>query len=266
MHIPRQTRIFLITDERSPHREFVISGRMVVSLAAIGSLLVLVLLTVLVSYAGLVRRVQHVGWLRERVEQAEADAAQVDELKLELERNRLLQERLLTMLGVQPSASNLDSLAGVWPASGTDRPATLQDLAAGIVMPPPSLWPTSGYVTQEFTEGALAQGKEPHPGIDIAGPENTPIMAAGDGWVARTGTDPFLGSFLEVQHGLGYLTVYGHCNRIVVEPGASVRRGQVVAYTGKTGQAAAPHLHFEVWHDGEAIDPRQLLRGEPPQT
>ena len=77
------------------------------------------------------------------------------------------------------------------------------------------------------------------------------------------GTDPFLGNFLELQHGLGYLTVYGHCSRVVVRAGVAVRRGQVIGYTGQTGEAAAPHLHFEIWRDGQPIDPREVLRGEP---
>jgi murein DD-endopeptidase MepM/ murein hydrolase activator NlpD len=82
--------------------------------------------------------------------------------------------------------------------------------------------------------------------------------------VARTGEDPFLGNFVEIQHGLGYLTVYGHCQSAAVARGERVRRGQVVAYLGDTGEASAPHLHFEIWQNGMAVDPREFLAGEPP--
>jgi murein DD-endopeptidase MepM/ murein hydrolase activator NlpD len=90
------------------------------------------------------------------------------------------------------------------------------------------------------------------------------VVAAGAGLVARTGTDDFLGNFVEIQHGLGYLTVYGHCNRIAVGEGDKVEGGQLIAYVGQTGQTSAPHLHFEILQQGEAVDPRKFLNGDPP--
>jgi len=101
-------------------------------------------------------------------------------------------------------------------------------------------------------------------GIDIAGNESTPVLAAGAGTVVRAGHDETLGNFVEIQHGLGYLTVYGHCSRLAVGPGARVEGGQVIAYMGHTGQATATHLHFEVWQQGEAVDPRSVIPGDPP--
>ena len=85
------------------------------------------------------------------------------------------------------------------------------------------------------------------------------------GTVARAGFDDFLGNFVEIQHGMGYLTVYGHCSRIAVNTGDRVAAGQLVAYVGNTGQTSATHLHFEIWEQGEAIDPRQAVAGEPEQ-
>ncbi len=76
--------------------------------------------------------------------------------------------------------------------------------------------------------------------------------------------DDFLGNFVEIQHGLGYLTVYGHCDRVVVQADELVDAGQLIAYVGQSGQATAPHLHFEVYVQGEAVDPRQILQGDPP--
>ncbi len=136
--------------------------------------------------------------------------------------------------------------------------------AAGVVLSPkPGIWPARGYFTQDFHPGNIARGVRPHQGVDIAGPSGAPIVAAADGVVDRVGTEEFLGNFVEIRHGLGYLTVYGHCSRVVVGQGDRVRAGQVVAHVGQTGEATAPHLHFEIWHQGEAVDPRTVIEGEP---
>ena len=72
-----------------------------------------------------------------------------------------------------------------------------------------------------------------------------------------------LGNYVEIRHGLGYLTVYGHCSRLAVAKGDRVEAGQVVGYMGRSGQASATHLHFETWHQGEAVDPRTIIAGDP---
>jgi murein DD-endopeptidase MepM/ murein hydrolase activator NlpD len=107
---------------------------------------------------------------------------------------------------------------------------------------------------------------EAHPGLDIASARDTPIVAAAAGRVVRAGEDPHLGNYVEIEHGLGYLTVYGHCSRLAVGPGTRVETGQIIGYMGATGQASATHLHFEVWHQGEAIDPRSVIGGDPPRN
>ena len=139
--------------------------------------------------------------------------------------------------------------------------------AASVVLNPgPGRWPAAGVVTQEFIPGNAARGIRPHQGIDIAGSMDTPILAAADGTVYRAGSDEYLGNFVEIEHGLGYLTVYGHCSRVAVHKGDQVDAGQVVAYMGTSGQSSAVHLHFEIWQQGEVIDPRSLLVGEPPRN
>jgi len=253
----RYTRIILINDREQGIREFTISHRMVWLLGVLGVLLAALLAWTLVAYGVAVRRAARVPGLEAEALAARAEMNRVAALQAELEEMRGLQERLLLMLGVSAGAG-ADSLAGARPA------AEMQRLAAQVLTPPPDAWPAAGYLTQGFQEGAAERGILPHPGLDIAGPEGAPILAAGDGTVARIGTDSFLGNFVEIQHGLGYLTVYGHCQRVAVAQGERVRRGQVVAYLGATGEASAPHLHFEIWHDGLAVDPRRFLSGDPP--
>jgi len=251
----RYTRIILIGGEDGGVREFSISHRMVWLLGILGVLLALVLGYVLVSYGTVWARAARLPDVEAELQAARTELAHARELQAELAAMQGLQRQLLLMLGVDAG----DTTGGGLAAAGG-----LQTLASAVMTPPPDAWPAAGYVTREFAEGAASRGVRPHPGLDIAGPAGAPILAAGDGVVARTGEDPFLGIFVEIQHGLGYLTVYGHCQSAAVARGEQVRRGQVVAYLGDSGEASAPHLHFEIWHNGMAVDPRGFLAGEPP--
>ncbi len=254
----RFTRIILINDRGQGVREFTISHVMVWILGLLALLLAAAVAVVLVTYGAHWRRAATVPGLQSELLAARADLGRVQQLQDELAELRGFQAQLLTMLGVEVGA--VDGFEAPDPQDVDD----LQRLAAVVMSPSPDLWPTAGFVTAEFAEGAIAQGVRPHPGVDIAGPPGAPILAAGDGVVARVGEDPFLGNFVEIQHGLGYLSVYGHCASVAVARAERVRRGQVIAYLGATGQASAPHLHFEIWHNGTAVDPRLFLFGEPP--
>ena len=247
----KYTRIILISGDEQGLREFTISHPMVWLLGVLGVLIAAGLAYVLVTYGLVAQRAATVPSYQAQLVAANADLARLEALEVELGEMRGLQQRLLLMLGVQPVVG--DSLE----AGG------FVDLAAVVMTDPPDAWPARGFITREFNEGQVSRGIRPHPGLDIAGPEGAPILAAGDAVVSRLGTDPFLGNFVEIQHGMGYVTVYGHCQRVAVARGAQVRRGQVIAYMGDTGEASAPHLHFEIWHNGMAVDPRQFLQGEP---
>jgi murein DD-endopeptidase MepM/ murein hydrolase activator NlpD len=252
----RFTRIILINDEQQGMREFNISHRMIWLLGILGVALATLVAYVLITYGTVMRQAARVPDLERRLTTASADLATMGELRAELEATRSLQERLLLLLGIE--GQGIDSTGAAPSSEG------LGLLASAVMTPPPDAWPAAGYVTQEFVEDQVARGIRPHTGLDIAGPEGAPILAAGDGVVARAGEDPYLGNYVEIQHGLGYLTVYGHCSSVAVARGEQVRRGQVVAYLGETGEASAPHLHFEIWHNGMAVDPRRFLSGEPP--
>jgi murein DD-endopeptidase MepM/ murein hydrolase activator NlpD len=265
MNIPHHTRILVIADDDRPTREYGIGRPMVVSLFVLAAVFVVLLTALLVAYAIQTREVANLQSSAMQLRSAQYQASRVIELRRELEKMRSFQERLLTMLGVErPPAAYLDSLAPASVAGPLTATQRLQRAASVAMAPPPDLWPARGFVTREFIEGQPARGIKPHTGIDIAGPTGSPVVAAGDGVVFRTGEDPYLGNFVEIQHGLGYLTVYGHCSSIAVARGDRVARGQVVAHVGDSGQASAPHLHFEIWNEGEVVDPRDLIAGDPP--
>jgi murein DD-endopeptidase MepM/ murein hydrolase activator NlpD len=97
-----------------------------------------------------------------------------------------------------------------------------------------------------------------HYGIDLAAPMHTPEYAAGDGVVLRAGAASGYGLAVYVLHENGDVTVYGHMDKILVEPGQYVDAGETIALLGNRGQSTGPHLHFEVregGEDGKRIDP-----------
>jgi murein DD-endopeptidase MepM/ murein hydrolase activator NlpD len=100
---------------------------------------------------------------------------------------------------------------------------------------------------------------EQHKGIDISGKEGTDVMAVGDGVVIWSGERQGYGNLVEIDHGRGYITRYGHNKKHLVKAGDTVRKGQTIALMGSTGRSTGPHVHIEVVHNGEQVDPAEYL-------
>ena len=95
-----------------------------------------------------------------------------------------------------------------------------------------------------------------HKGLDFTAPQGTPIYATGDGAVALAGYgEGGYGNHVEINHGYGYKTLYGHMVRIKVRAGQKVKRGEVIGWVGSTGKSTGPHCHYEVYVNGNAVDP-----------
>ena len=129
---------------------------------------------------------------------------------------------------------------------------------SGVSSVVPSIWPTAGTVSSPF--GLRWGGSDFHPGIDIANDIGTPIRATADGVVSVAGWNSGgYGNMVDIDHGNGIMTRYGHASYVVVTPGQYVRRGQIIAYMGSTGYSTGPHLHYEVRVHGQAVDPSGYL-------
>lgn len=98
-----------------------------------------------------------------------------------------------------------------------------------------------------------------HAGVDIPGPVGTPIYATADGVVAHAARQGGYGNMVEINHGKGIATRYGHLSRILVGDNSRVKRGQLIALMGSTGRSTGPHLHYEVRIDGHAVNPVPFL-------
>ncbi|WP_083535827.1 MULTISPECIES: M23 family metallopeptidase [Sphingobium] len=100
-----------------------------------------------------------------------------------------------------------------------------------------------------------------HKGIDIPGPVGTPIYATADGIVNRAGWASGYGNLVQISHGGGLETRYGHMSKLVAAPNSYVRRGQLIGLMGSTGRSTGSHLHYEVRVDGQAINPIPFVVG-----
>ncbi|MEN8006231.1 MAG: M23 family metallopeptidase [Candidatus Krumholzibacteriota bacterium] len=267
MGIPAHTKIILVPGDDGETLQYGISRPMIVTLIVLLAMLVGVVALLMVSFAGKHTERSRIRELENQLATTKQDLLVAGELAGELDQMRAVQEKLLIMLGVEDASPvGTDSLAAWLAEEPGSAEEGMQRAAALSLSPRPDRWPAKGFVTREFISGNIIQGVKPHLGIDIAGPRDAPVTAAAVGVVARTGTDDFLGNFVEIRHGLGYLTVYGHLSRIAVGKGDRIEAGQVVAYMGESGQATGPHLHFEIWQQGEAVDPRTIVAGDPPQN
>ncbi len=95
-----------------------------------------------------------------------------------------------------------------------------------------------------------------HAGLDFAAPQGTPIYATADGRVTTAGNNGNgFGNHVEINHGYGYETLYGHMFRVKVRSGQMVKRGEVIGWVGSTGKSTGPHLHYEVHKGGRPLDP-----------
>ena len=121
----------------------------------------------------------------------------------------------------------------------------------------PSIWPAAGYVSSPY--GLRFDGTEFHQGIDIAADMGAPIVATADGVVTAAGWNGGYGNMVDVDHGGGIVTRYGHASALAVTVGQQVRRGEVIAYVGSTGHSTGPHVHYEVRVDGQPVNPAGYL-------
>jgi murein DD-endopeptidase MepM/ murein hydrolase activator NlpD len=120
-------------------------------------------------------------------------------------------------------------------------------------------WPVRGRIIAGF--GPTPNGLQ-NDGINLAVPEGTPVKAAEDGVVAYAGNElKGYGNLVLVRHANGFVTAYAHASDILVKRGETVKRGQVIAHSGQTGNVTSPQLHFEIRKGSTPVDPSQYLNG-----
>jgi murein DD-endopeptidase MepM/ murein hydrolase activator NlpD len=246
----RYLTIMLVPDRGQESRNFRISYALLRALAGVAALVALALTLVAGSWWYLAARASRVAQLEEQVRSLEADRARIEDLAQQLETIERQYGRIRGLFGTSAPSAPSD----VWlpPTNGGRRAPTPRNTASASI---PTSWPLTeqGFVTQ----GLFDAGD--HPGVDIAVPTDSYVRASGAGTVVDLGEDAVYGLFVVLDHGEGYTSLYGHTSLILVRRGQRVRRNEVIALSGSTGRSTAPHLHFEILLNGEAVDPLTLV-------
>ncbi|MGC1250491.1 MAG: peptidoglycan DD-metalloendopeptidase family protein, partial [Xanthobacteraceae bacterium] len=137
-----------------------------------------------------------------------------------------------------------------------EHPVKAEQAASAM---PSFRWPVRGRVIAAF--GPKPNGLQ-NDGINVAVPEGTPIKAAEDGVVAYAGNElKGYGNLVLIRHANGFVTAYADASEIMVKRGDTVKRGQVIAKSGETGNVTSPQLHFEIRKGATPVDPAQYLGG-----
>jgi murein DD-endopeptidase MepM/ murein hydrolase activator NlpD len=150
-------------------------------------------------------------------------------------------------------------LAQAGPSADEAAPETPVKASETTSALPTFRWPVRGKVITTY--GAKTNGKS-NDGINLAVPEGTPVKAAEDGVVAYSGNElKGYGNLVLVRHSNGYVTAYAHASEILVKRGDPIKRGQVIAKSGQSGEVGSPQLHFEIRKGSSPVDPLQFLNG-----
>ena len=125
----------------------------------------------------------------------------------------------------------------------------------------PSIWPTRGWLTSKFgfRKSPFTGLREKHQGWDIAARSGSPVRATADGEVVVEGREYGYGNMIEINHGYGVMTRYGHNSKHLVKVGDRVKRGQVISLVGSTGRSTGPHLHYEVLLNDVPVTPKNYI-------
>ncbi|MBW3661024.1 MAG: M23 family metallopeptidase [Gemmatimonadetes bacterium] len=209
------------------------------------------------TYARVAARATRVTMLERENERLAAENEKIEAIAGNLARSEAAYRQIREMAGLQGETGEAGAEVGA-----EEQPNALDLAATGQTAQSPADgpgvpggWPLTikGFRTAGFT------GPDHHPGVDIAAPVNTPVVATAEGVVERAGSDPVYGEYVLLRHQDGFTTMYGHNALVLVQRGDPVERGETIAYSGNSGRSTAPHLHYEVRRRGRAVDPDAYL-------
>jgi len=169
--------------------------------------------------------------------------------------------RLLILDGNRPDLASRHLGPGMAGSAALSQPSAPPDAT-----PPkqPAVWPYGdGQFIWPLPQGVISQGfRAGHRALDIAAPLGTPVYAADNGIVLKSGyTKDGYGGRVIIDHQIDYITLYAHLSQALVQEGDVVQKGQIIGYVGSTGNSTGPHIHFELRDFGFLIDPRSRLTG-----
>ena len=204
------------------------------------------ILLLIASYAILIPRAKKYTEYKEGIDTYKQQQAQLHQLLEDVNEMKQFNTYMRELVGLELNTDAGTYEALIEASSGEEK----QYYLSGI----PELAPAKGMITKKFMSGPRK-----HYGIDISGKVGDPISATADGLVVFAGWTPELGNMVVISHADDYITVYGHNDRLNVQERQRVKKGDLIALLGETGYSMGPHLHFEVWHHGLALDPQTVI-------
>lgn len=177
----------------------------------------------------------------------------IHDIPLETRHNDLIREMHQQVAQVQTAASQ----------KGLDFNDLIEKLEKkkNLLAATPSIKPVNGWITSRFgyRKSPFTGKRSFHSGLDISNKKGTKILATANGKITFAAKKMYYGKLITIDHGYGKATKYAHLNKILVKQGQKVKRGEVIATLGNTGQSTGPHLHYEVRINGAPVNPLKYI-------
>ena len=251
---PSKYSILIIPDNEESDKQFSITRRQMLSIIT-GLALMLFIVIFFLIYA--LPRLMQYRSIEAENEQFSTERFKIMELMQDLSRIEQMDGLIRKTLGSELElSSNSIKRDSSWFESNPMR--LNNNNSVSYVDNIPSKYPVDGYITQKMKTNKLFKNQN-HYGIDIAVKIGEPVYASSSGFVVFSGWTYDFGNYIILYHGDDYFTIYGHNKINIVDTRDFVKRGDVIATTGSTGIASGPHLHFEIWNDGKAVNPMELF-------
>lgn len=248
----------VLPDNQEPSRSFTISA-LTLRLLAGGALFLIVLLILLGIYL-IPRAAQYERITAENAMLIE-ERSQVQTVLDDYKRIKQVNDFIRKSLGAQLDLpDNSDSVLTAYPTKlGTEitLPSGMYR-TSGLLENLPTYPPIRGFVNAPFRVKSKYSLSD-HMGVDLSSIDDRVVKAAARGFIVFSSWTYYYGNMVIIDHQNGYMTVYSHNERNLVEPRQLVERGEPLAILGNTGHSAGAHLHFEIWLDGVPVDPLTLI-------
>ena len=250
---PSKYSILIIPDNDAKDWRFNLSRKKIIALI-FGLICILAVLLFLLIY-GIPRLLKYNTMEAENKKFAQ-NRTKIIELTRDLNRMEQMDQLIRKTLGselelnTKPERSNLSDSTTVNTTNGSGTVSYIENI--------PSRYPVEGYITRKKDTNNFYKMQN-HYGIDIAVKAGEPIYASASGFVVFSGWTYDYGNYIILYHGDDYFTVYGHNKINFVETRDFVKRSDIIATSGSTGIASGPHLHYEIWKDGEALNPIEFF-------
>jgi len=168
-----------------------------------------------------------------------------------------------SLLDAENQLNSLDRLRGLLGSIDDQLTLVRRGVAyrEALASATPVIWPADGWISAVYgyRTDPFTGERTFHPAVDISTRRGQPVYATAAGRVFSAGRNGNYGNLIEIDHGFGLITRYGHLSAFETDLGDTVQRGDVIGYVGATGRATGHHVHYEIWSNGRTLNPAKLL-------